>query len=303
MRTSLLLTLATILISNDSVIGAQGAGLPDGATPLKVVIESVNGTARFARGGQWQRITPDSTLARGDEIVVDVGATLKLEFQRPDNGAVLSASILRGYSKLTIAEAFQLGEQSATQLDLAQGSMRTGVVRTAVPPSFQVRTPRNVVAVRGTEIAEIESSPDLGDRIRMGRIGVIAVHDRTNRFRSARADQQLNSRIAEDRTGDTLARAIEVATVEYRVTFLGTYRSNVEQEFEISSLVVTEFSSADAAKSEGNPSRDRRVNQQRPSRLINPCPIECPEDDDLFSFSSFGARQRRGASAGPRPAR
>jgi hypothetical protein len=207
---------------------------------MRIVVESVSGKVQFMRGGQTTRLTRDSLLRHGDRIVADLGALCKLEFRSPNDGAVLSAVILTGYSDLSLTEAYVQREASRTQLDLAQGVVRAGVVRTAVPPTYRLRTPRTVVAVRGTEIALIESG-DRGDRILMGQIGTAMVHDSIPWFRSVRAGQGTEKPVAEDWRGGRLLRAIENDLLESRVVLHSPHRRRFEVHFDRDNFDLVEF--------------------------------------------------------------
>src|SRR5207247_1952816 len=103
-----------------------------------------------------------------------------------------------------------------------------------------VRTPRTVVAVRGTEIAEIEVT-EWGDRIVMGRIGIAMVHDSTPWFRSARAGQGTEKPVAEDWRGGRLLRAIENDLLESRVVLYSPHRRRGEVHFDRDSFDLVEF--------------------------------------------------------------
>ena len=247
-----------------SPVQAQEApALPAGAAKQKIAVELVSGTVRYRRDGQFFRVTPESNLTQGDTVVVDGGAVCKLEFQHPTSGAVLSAVILRGYTEMTVAEAYLQGESARTQLDIPQGNIRAGVVRTAVPPSFQVRTPRVVVGVRGTEIAELAVSSDRGDYLRIGHVGTTMVHNGVPLSRSARAGQGSRKRVEGDLRGDTLLRAIEDAILEYRVVLTGPHRSSMEIDFDRhSGFDLVQFP-GDFYKSEGNPQHDAAINSGR----------------------------------------
>jgi len=219
-------------------------------TPMTIVVEDVRGEVQFQRKQEWQDLTKEIKLTQGDRVMVNIGAILKLEFQQAVSGAVLSAAILRGHTEVSVAEAYTRGEQSRTQLDVNQGVIRVGVVRTAVPPSYQVRTPRQVVGVRGTEIAEIETTP-MGDLLRMGRIGIVTMHDNVPLSRSARAGQGSEKRADGNRRDDTLLRAIEFALLDSRVFLHGPHRPQLEVDFDRQSFDLVEFG-GDLWKEEGS---------------------------------------------------
>lgn len=248
---------------------ARPTGLPDGAESMKIVVEAVSGKVQFARDGQFQRMTTSSELRHGDKVVADIGAVCKLEFQHPTSGAVLSAVILTGYTSLTVAEAYLQGDQSRTQLDVSQGLIRAGVVRTAVPPTYRVRTPRTVVAVRGTEIAELDAA-EWGDRLVMGRIGIAMVHDAVPWFRSVRAGQGTEKMVTDDWREGRLLRAIENALLESRVILTGPQRRGSEVVFDSDSFDLVEFPGDNM--SGANPGWERMINSGKvPSRGCKQC--------------------------------
>ncbi|MCH7844696.1 MAG: hypothetical protein IH850_02580, partial [Acidobacteria bacterium] len=134
--------IATAMQFHDLHGQPAATDLPDGAQRLVIVVESVRGTVYYARPGQRrQRVTTNSRLTQGDRIHANPGAICKLEFQRPQTGETLSATIIRGYSDIRLTQAIQQGAATRTLLDVRQGVIRAGVVRTAVPPSFRIRTP------------------------------------------------------------------------------------------------------------------------------------------------------------------
>jgi hypothetical protein len=141
------------------------------AVAQKISVQSVRGAVRFKRDGKFQTLKADSQLTEGDTLVADIGGLCQLDFRHPTSGALLSSVVVKGYTELTVAQAYQRGEQSRTQLDVPQGVIKAGVKRSATPPSFNIRTPRVVVGVRGTEIAELRVFPDTGDVLLMGREG------------------------------------------------------------------------------------------------------------------------------------
>ncbi len=266
------LVLAAGFLAAAAPLAAQEAAqVPAGAEAQKIVVESVSGRVRYARTDRFFALTAESQLTQGDKIVGDTGSICKLEFQHPRSGAVLAAAILRGYTEMTVAEAYQQGEASRTQLDVTQGVVRAGVVRTAVPPSFRVRTPRVVVGVRGTEIRELEVSNDYGDALRMGRVGIAMTHDAVPLFRSQRAEQGTLKRTEPDRRGSELLRAIEFANLTHRVFLSGPHRGGLEVDFDRGSVDVVEFNPGEFYKGEGNAMHDRDVNSSLPID-INRCP-------------------------------
>ena len=241
------------------------------ADRLVIVVESVSGTVYYTRSGRRQRVTIDSKLSQGDRIHANPGAICKLEFQRPVSEEVLSAIIVRGYSDVEITQAIQQGQATRTLLDVRQGVIRAGVVRTAVPPSFRVRTPRSVVAVRGTEIAELEVSIDRGDSLTMGIVGAVMTNDAVPRFRSARAFQGILKRAENDRRGGRLLRAIEVASLRPSRIIAGPHRRGFEVDFVRHDLISRPFlyNSGEFQKREGNLNRDRMINGQGRSELLD----------------------------------
>lgn len=269
---AILALLTAAAFDSSDLRGQPNAPQPAPATDqLNIVVESVSGTVYYTRAGKRERVTTDSELAQGDRVHANPGAVCKLEFQRPDSREVLSATIIRGYTDVAITQAFQQGQTTRTLLDMRQGVIRAGVVRTAVPPSFRVRTPRSVVAVRGTEIAQLEASNDRGDTLTMGVVGAAMVNDVVPLYRSARAGQAVRKRINTDRRSSKLLRAIEVAVLGRSRTIAGPHRRGFEVDFvrrDLTSIPI-EFNSGEAHKREGNLNRDRLNNGRGRHELLN----------------------------------
>jgi len=252
---------------------------PQANQQIKIIVESVRGRAAVKRAERFIRLKQGSQLQQGDLVVVQLASVLKLEFQHPASGAVLAAAILRGYTEVTVAEAYVAAEQPRIMLDMPQGLLRAGVVRTAVPPSFVVRSPRVVVAVRGTEIAQLEVSCDRGDRLLMGRVGVTQTHDAVPLRRSARAGQGTQKRTESDRRGGALLRAVEHARLTHRVIQTGPHRAGLEIAYDRHvTFDPLAFNPGEFFRSEGNPGRDRAVHSQVGlGRRPVICPF-CPSD-------------------------
>jgi hypothetical protein len=223
------------------------------------VVEQVLRKVEYTRDGQTKRVDRSTELKQGDKLVVNVGAVLKLEFQHPTSGAALAGVIMEGFTELTIAEAFQQEGVSRTKLEVPQGVVKAGVVKTAVPPSFLIVTPRDVVAVRGTEIKLVEVSNDFGDFIHMGRLGEIKVHDVIPHYRSVRAGQSTEKLNESDRRLSALLRAIEAELLSHRVVLYGPHRRGLEVAFDRESFDLVEFP-FNIGKSEGNPLYERDRN-------------------------------------------
>ena len=266
------------------------AVLPAGARPLSIVVESTRGTVRYRRDRRFRRVTGRTRLRQGDLLVLDVAAVCRLRFdlsappqpvggQRNtqgepaivpvnfqdapavDGGQAIAAVVLRGYTEITVAQAYEQGGSTRTQLDMRQGVIRAGVVRTAVPPSFRIRTPRSVVAVRGTEIREIEASSDRGDILRMGQVGVTAINDGVPLTRSVQAEQGSRKEVAPDRRRSRLMRAIEDAVLGGRLVIRRPYKTGLEvDQARREGFDPLVFSKAEPLKINGNPRFNAQIN-------------------------------------------
>ncbi len=293
---SMLIVLGLSLLATDQLsdLLAQPAQnqalLPAGARPLTIVVESTRGTVRYQRDRRFRRLTRRTRLRQGDLLVVDVAAACQLRFDlsappepvgRDGNtldqppilpvnfqeapavnaGQAIAAIVLRGYTEITVAEAYAQGGATRTQLDMRQGVIRAGVVRTAVPPSFRIRTPRSVVAVRGTEIREIEASSDRGDILRMGQVGVSAINDGVPLTRSVQAEQGSRKEVAPDRRRSRLMRAIENAVLGSRLVIRRPYKTGLEvDQARRQGHDPLVFSKAEPLKINGNPRFDAQIN-------------------------------------------
>jgi hypothetical protein len=144
---------------------------------------------------------------------------------------------------------------------MPQGIARAGIVPTAVKPRFRIRTPRTVVAVRGTEIRELETSIDRGDILSMGRTGVVATKTSGGPVRSAQAEQGTRKTNAADRRAGRLVRAINDMIVRTRLVIAGPHRSRME--YDQASRETRDaygFGTADKLKSNGNPAFSKFLN-------------------------------------------
>jgi FecR protein len=251
---------------------AQEAAAPQaGPVPQKIVVESVRGAARFGRSGQFRDLTTDSQPSQGDSIVLEAGAVCKLQFQNATTGAVLAAVVVRGYTELTVAEAYQRGEQSRTQLDVPQGNLSVGVKRTTTPPSFNVRTPRVVVGVRGTEIHWFVVTPDaMGDFVRVGSAGVITARDLWSRQFSMGPGQGTWARNGGDARNNPLMRPIDFNQYVDRVLLSGPWRDGLEPYYDLYLFEPILLNPGSQGDSAGDPGYDRRRNAGEPFTIKGP---------------------------------
>ena len=288
---TLLLVVAVALFAADLLpfLEAQPPrpfAMPPGARLLVIEVESVRGRITYSRKRagriQVRRLGQRTRLQQGDALHLDIGARCQLIFRRapaapaeknqaarvpggirpvvfrpeapePKGDDVVAAVVLRGYSEVTVARAFQQGQATQTQLDLTQGIIRAGVVKTAVPPLFRIRTPRTVVAVRGTEIRELEASIDRGDILSMGRIGVVANNDRSLLTRSAQAEQGTRKETQPDRRAGRLVRAIIDMPRRIRVVVTGPHKGRIELDQSLREAQdPLDFSKAERLKANGN---------------------------------------------------
>ncbi len=241
---------------------AQPAILPD-AVPQKIVVESVRGSIRFARNKEFHELTTQSELTRGDTMVAEAGAVCRLQFKHPTTGAILSAVVVRGYTEMTVAEAYQRGEVARTQLDVPQGQIRAGVRRTTTPPSFNVRSPRVVIGVRGTEIWDIRVLP-WWDELTMGSDGVTYIRDSFGRLFTVDIAQGTRT----DGDGPVM-RPIDFEPFRNRVLFTGPWRDGSESSYDPFNFEPTGFNPGERW-SDNSPTRDRDRNSGRPQQVHVP---------------------------------
>ncbi len=117
------------------------------------------------------------------------------------------------------------------------------------------------MAVRGTEIRELETSIDRGDILSMGRTGVVATKTSGGPVRSAQAEQGTRKTNAADRRAGRLVRAINDMIVRTRLVIAGPHRSRME--YDQASRETRDaygFGTADKLKSNGNPAFSRFLN-------------------------------------------
>jgi hypothetical protein len=236
------------------------AGIPEGAVALLIDVAQVTGDVNYTRRvGERTRVrtvTRATKLQAGDTLHLDVGARCLLLFRslaradanlapepagirtvafRPEapstaGDGVAAAVLFRGYSEASIAMAYQHNQAANIQLDMPQGIARASVVPTAVKPRFRIRTPRTVVAVRGTEIRELETSIDRGDILSMGRTGVVASNTRFGLLRSAQAEQGTRKTSGPDRRSGRFVRAINDLIVRTRLVLAGPHKGRFEYD-------------------------------------------------------------------------
>ena len=205
------------------------ANLPAGYQLIDIGVDSVKGNVFYRRppSDEFVTLTAASHLRQGDTLAADFGAVAKLLFQyRPtkDKSVKTSALIVKGYTEIDLHRALAKGDKTFTWIGMRQGNMRAGVVKTAKPPSYRVRTPQVVVAVRGTEIAELDGSTDLGPRFALGRAGLADVIGRLGeRVRMGREQQT--------RSGSPLMRAVQAARLNSFATLTGANQSGQERSF------------------------------------------------------------------------
>jgi len=260
------------------------ARMPEGAIALVIEVAQVGGEVSYTRRvGERTRVrtvTRATKLQAGDTLHLDVGARCLLLFRSPppananlapaanvirvvafrpeapstQGDGVAAAVLFRGYSEASIAVAYQHNQATNIQLDMPQGIARAGVVPTAVKPRFRIRTPRTVVAVRGTEIRELETSIDRGDILSMGRTGVVASNTRFGLLRSAQAEQGTRKTSGLDRRSGRLVRAINDLIVRTRLVLAGPHKGRIEYDQATrEARDVYVFGQGDKLKNAGNP--------------------------------------------------
>ncbi len=270
---------------------AGRAKVPVGARALLIEVSQVNGdvtyTRRINNRTTVRTVTLDSKLQTGDTVHMDVGARCLLMFRKPnraganrgpnfdairpvafrpeapatDGDGVVAAVLLRGYSEAAIAMAYERNQAAAIQLDMPQGVARAGVVPSAIKPRFRIRTPRTVVAVRGTEIRELEVSIDRGDILSMGRTGVVASNTRSGLLRSAQAEQGTRKATGSDRRSARLVRAIIEMTRRNRLVLTGPHKGRIEFDQATREIQDAQgFGKGDKLKPNGNAKFQKFVN-------------------------------------------
>ena len=271
------------------------AVVPKGAQPLLIAVSQVSGDVTYTRRvnnrTRVRTVTLASKLQAGDTVHMDVGARCLLLFRnagkaaanlapafdairpiafRPeapatDGDGVVAAVLLRGYSEASIAMAFERNQAATIQIDMPQGVARAGVVPTAIKPRFRIRSPRTVVAVRGTEIRELEISVDRGDILSMGRTGVVAANVRSGLYRSAQSEQGTRKGTGTDRRSSRLVRAIMDLNIRSRVVLAGPHKGRIEfDQAKREPRDAQSFGKGDRLKPNGNPKFQNFINSNKP---------------------------------------
>ena len=274
---------------------ARRAAVPRGARALLIEVSQVSGDVTYTRRVNnrttVRTVTLDSKLQTGDTVHMDVSARCLLLFRnvakagadrgpvfdairpvafRPeapatDGDGVVAAVLLRGYSEASIAMAYARNQAATIQLDMPQGVARAGVVPAAIKPRFRIRTPRTVVAVRGTEIRELEISIDRGDILSMGRTGVAAANTRSGLLRSAQAEQGTRKSTGPDRRSGRLVRAIVDMTRRTRLVLTGPHKGRIEFDQATREIQDAQgFGKGDKLKPNGNPKFQKTLSSSDP---------------------------------------
>lgn len=205
------------------------ADLPPGFQLMDIVVHSVKGNVYYRRppARDFMKVTAATRLRQGDILAVDFGAVIKILFQyhpAKDKPLKTSALVLKGYTEMSLHTALARADKTYTWLDMRQGNLRAGVVKTAKPPSYRVRTPQVVVAIRGSEIGEMDSSEDLGPRFAMGRAGLA---DLVGKF----GERVRMGRHQRTRAGSPLMRAVATARMNSFAGLTGPNQSGNENRF------------------------------------------------------------------------
>jgi len=205
------------------------ANLPAGFQMMDIAVDSVKGNVFYRRppSQEFMQVTAATHLRQSDVLAVDFGAVVKLLFEYhpgKEQPTKTSAMILKGYTEMAIHTALAKAGKTYTWLDMRQGNLRAGVVKTAKPPSYRVRTPQVVVAIRGTEIGEMDASMDLGPRFALGRAGLAELMGKFGERRLMAPGQQT-------RAGSPLMLAVQAARLNSYATLTGPNQSGNEQGF------------------------------------------------------------------------
>jgi len=202
MRRILCMTLALAWLAQTSAFSAEEA---DQNAPLVVTMTKVGGSVEYRPDGEseWRDAVEGLKLNEGAQVSTGLASTAGLAFA--DNSVV----VLDSLTEVVIDRFLRDSEAVRTTLKMKSGTLRAQVRSDRVRSDFRVSTPRVTGSVKGTEIHEFGTSPDLGDYVALGETGLLLVED-------GRRRRYVDPRTATD---SELIRLVEMARIKRRWWF------------------------------------------------------------------------------------
>lgn len=117
-----------------------------GKAPAKATVRSVTGSATYTVNGMSNPLKVNMELPEGATITTGPNSDVKMSV----NG-VTSAVDVRAETTISLAEMTKMGRDSQTQLDLKTGSILGQVRKVAANSKYEIKTPRGVAGIRGTD--------------------------------------------------------------------------------------------------------------------------------------------------------
>jgi len=264
MARKLLLMLAAASILTAVACPAASAAQDE---RLTVAIETLEGNVevRRAQEDEWQDASVGMTLAEGATISTGPLSTAGLAFS--DNSIV----IVKSLSEIIVDRFVKTSEAVETRLRVKMGTVRCKVFHGELRSDFKVTTPNMTASVRGTDIVEFSTSPDMGDYFRLGEEGLVLLAN------------ALGTRWVELKTASNseLIRLIEQAKIERTFRYGPFGLTDDEFQAAFGNPDQLDISPSEWGRGVGNPFFDRIGDQQSmPTELIPDPPESTRRRDD-----------------------
>ena len=156
-RRMIMRNLITLSVIIAMLAGATGAVTAEknGKPENKIIVESVEGIARYKVGKEWRDLKQGQKLNDTTVILTGFSGRVVLHFRDETRVTVRSAT------KMGIREYSNTGKITKTRIDLKQGAIKAKVDSTRAPNDFRVNVHGTILAVTGTG-GEITYWPDAG---------------------------------------------------------------------------------------------------------------------------------------------
>ena len=156
--------------------GEGAADAPAGAKALSAQVVGLKGTAQVRPAGtDWKAAQVGMKIAGGDEMFTGWRSSMDLKFT--DGDYVSSVIVVAQLTQCALVTFAREQDEIKTRIFLRQGTLKAGVTKGAIKTDMKIETPDAVAAVAGTQIARVESTPDMGFQLLMGDSGLLNIGD------------------------------------------------------------------------------------------------------------------------------
>ena len=165
----------------------------------KAIVTGINGSADYSDGGgSWMPLAVNTVLRQGSTLRTSDNSDVTLNMAQNGRAVRLTKNSTLGLDKL-IFEKTGADVVIETRLDLKAGRVQGSVKKTAAASIYQVKTPRAVAGIRGTEY---DISAD----------GMVIVKEGTVNVDFQRGGQTLKFVVNEKQTFDPSIPGVRAAT-------------------------------------------------------------------------------------------